>query len=71
MIAPQKPRLFRLITASKDQRAGGDAYAENPLSRPGAVPNRCHKRVVSIDGLLFSFVTMKPWKAEEENRPFL
>jgi len=33
-------------------------------------PNRCHKRVVSLDGLLFSFVIIaKLWKAEEESRP--
>ena len=40
--------------------------ADQEQPRTGAI-----KRVVSIDGLLFSFVTMKPWKAEEENRPFL
>jgi len=28
----------------------------------GAAPNRCHKRVVSLDGLLFSFQMMKLWK---------
>ena len=29
---------------------------KKPLSRPGAAPYRCHKRVVSLNGLLFSFV---------------
>ena len=42
---------------------------KKPLIRPGAAPYRCHKRVVSLDGLLFSFVIMKLWKAEEESRP--
>ena len=46
-------------------------YAEKPLSRPGAAPYRCHKRVVSLDGLLFSFVMMKLWKACEERPPFV
>ena len=39
--------------------------ADQEQPRTGAI-----KRVVSIDGLLFSFVTMKPWKAEEEKPPF-
>ena len=32
-------------------------------------PQTGAKRVVSLDGLLFSFVMMKLWKAEEESRP--
>ena len=56
-------------SASKDQWAGGDVYAGKPLSQPGAVPNLCHKRVVSLDGLLFGFEMMKLWKTCEEKPP--
>ena len=53
-----------------DLQTGGGVYAEKTLSRPGVAPNRCHKLVVSLDWLLFSFEMLKLWNAAEERPPF-